>query len=668
MMLKLTVILFLLFASEALQHYIIAQTIPDPVLYFSDITSGPKTGNTDVSLGQTSGENGAIVTIWGRNLSGGTVYCNSAASVYYYYRGNAVQPADLYSFLRMEMISFQIDHLAQDGSGTIYVIVNGRQSNTLPFNVRSGNIYFVKTNGNDAGNGAWNSPWKTIIKAKDAIGHGDIAYICNGVNQISETEFGACVNLGTDGLAGNPKALIVYPGAVSRVGNPNIGRAFHVFNQDSNRNSVNWVISKFTLTTAEVGVSGQSGFRVIGNFVTAPNGDGLDGAIGGIGSNVYILGNELDSVGSPNCDKLYHAIYITGIRRDDPPRAPTETNREVAWNYIHECRSNRAINVYSEQQYSAFIEGHRIHDNVIIDQQGDGILLGYYVTGVNSIYNNLIIRAGLGPEWVTGSSYHTGIRISAGHELVTGTIVYCYNNTLYGCGWNGAQTGESGHFLISPETLLHLSLMSCSNNIVRSTGEPYIAGESGAPPTGDYKNCWFGAGAAPVWDNTAINSDPLFVNLNANNFQLQSGSPCINSGRNLSAIVARDILGVSRPQGTAFDIGAFEYNPTIGINKISNSIPNSFKLYQNYPNPFNPSTKLKVDISKLSFVKLVIFDILGRLVETLVDQELKPGSYLAEWDASKYTSGIYFFKMIVSDALFASYGTYSDTKKMILVK
>jgi hypothetical protein len=76
----------------------------------------------------------------------------------------------------------------------------------------------------------------------------------------------------------------------------------------------------------------------------------MDGAIGGVnGNDIYILGNELENIGSPNCSKLYHAIYITGVRQDTPPRASTESNREVAWNYIHDNLSNRAINIYSNR-------------------------------------------------------------------------------------------------------------------------------------------------------------------------------------------------------------------------------------------------------------------------------------------------------------------------------
>ncbi len=537
----------------------------DPLLYFSDITSGPKSGNSDTSVGR-SGLDGAIVTLWGRNLGGAQgsskAYVNGVEAASIYTWGNATTTADLFTYHQMQMISIQVSRFAQDGLGSIYVVVNGRQSNLLPFTLRAGNIYFSTISGNDdAGDGSWSNPWRTIPKAADSLAPGDIAYIGNGVDQLTETNYGAAVNLGRDGTESHPIALIVYPGAISNVGNPTLERAFHVWNMDTGSNSAYWVISRFNMTTASVGLTAQGGFRVVGNYVTAPNGNGMDGALGGVnGNDIFILGNELENIGSANCSKLYHSIYITGARQDNPPRAPTESNREVAWNYVHDNLSNRSINIYSEQEYSAYIQQNRVHDNVIVNQRGDGILLGYNVTGDNWVYSNLIINAGLGPEWSDDASYHTGLRIDTGHETISPTTVYIYKNTLYGNGWSGAMLPEeTGSLLVSPEALTRSTTIFFSNNILYSTGEPYIASESSSLPVGDYRNCWYGDGSAPGWDITAINDDPNFIDAGIFNFQLQNGSPCMEVGKDVATVVANDILGVPRPQGLAFDIGAYEY-------------------------------------------------------------------------------------------------------------
>ncbi|MCI0448948.1 MAG: T9SS type A sorting domain-containing protein [Chlorobi bacterium] len=102
------------------------------------------------------------------------------------------------------------------------------------------------------------------------------------------------------------------------------------------------------------------------------------------------------------------------------------------------------------------------------------------------------------------------------------------------------------------------------------------------------------------------------------------------------------------------------YNMPIGIRPISSNVPVKFNLSQNYPNPFNPAANIKFDIPKSAFIKLVIYDVIGREVSVLVNEQLSAGSYKADWDASNYPSGVYFYKLQAGD--------YRETKKMVLVK
>ena len=108
------------------------------------------------------------------------------------------------------------------------------------------------------------------------------------------------------------------------------------------------------------------------------------------------------------------------------------------------------------------------------------------------------------------------------------------------------------------------------------------------------------------------------------------------------------------------------------VHNINELTPSSYILHQNYPNPFNPSTKIKMEIAKLSDVKLVVYDALGRKVATLVNEQLRPGTYEVDWNArhsgsSSYPSGVYFYKMIaVPDG--RQPGEYSMTRKMLLIK
>lgn len=116
-----------------------------------------------------------------------------------------------------------------------------------------------------------------------------------------------------------------------------------------------------------------------------------------------------------------------------------------------------------------------------------------------------------------------------------------------------------------------------------------------------------------------------------------------------------DTIGI--PMGNTVQ---FQNIAITGINQIGSNIPEKFSLRQNYPNPFNPSTKIKFDIPAGGFTKLYVYDALGQVVSTLVNGELKAGSYEVSWNASDLTSGVYFYKLVSGD--------FTETRKMILLK
>jgi len=92
----------------------------------------------------------------------------------------------------------------------------------------------------------------------------------------------------------------------------------------------------------------------------------------------------------------------------------------------------------------------------------------------------------------------------------------------------------------------------------------------------------------------------------------------------------------------------------------SASIPVTFTLAQNYPNPFNPTTTIRYTVPKAAFVSLKVYNMLGQEVETLVNQEQTPGSFVVQFDASRLSSGVYLYRL--------ASGTFSDTKKLVLLK
>lgn len=145
-------------------------------------------------------------------------------------------------------------------------------------------------------------------------------------------------------------------------------------------------------------------------------------------------------------------------------------------------------------------------------------------------------------------------------------------------------------------------------------------------------------------------------------FQLASGmsreyAP-VRAGYRYSATDSCFTLG----QGYPSSIGTYAYMGCSGtLTGIGNSeAPLTFKLSQNYPNPFNPVTKIAYALPKSGLVTLKVYDILGKEVATLVNEVKNVGNYSVDFNASSFTSGVYFYKLETNG--------FSDVKKMMLIK
>ena len=105
-------------------------------------------------------------------------------------------------------------------------------------------------------------------------------------------------------------------------------------------------------------------------------------------------------------------------------------------------------------------------------------------------------------------------------------------------------------------------------------------------------------------------------------------------------------------------ISSYNLDP-VGISS-NNEIASTYSLSQNYPNPFNPVTNLEFGIPKSGFVSLKIYDMLGKEVANLVNENLQPGTYKYNFDASDLSSGIYFYRIQAGD--------FIETRSMMLLK
>ena len=161
--------------------------------------------------------------------------------------------------------------------------------------------------------------------------------------------------------------------------------------------------------------------------------------------------------------------------------------------------------------------------------------------------------------------------------------------------------------------------------------------------------------------------NPLFSD---SDFNLSRDSPCIDAGTTDSTIdylPSLDIYGNLRindgnNDGNAIvDIGACEYlNHSSLTNNENYLVPKFNKLHQNYPNPFNPSTTFEFSIPYSTHVVLKIYDVLGKEVATLIDEELPMGQHKVNWNVHNLASGVYIYKIQA--------GEFVQTRKMILMR
>lgn len=198
--------------------------------------------------------------------------------------------------------------------------------------------------------------------------------------------------------------------------------------------------------------------------------------------------------------------------------------------------------------------------------------------------------------------------------------------------WNKIITGTGGNEIVN-------------SIIIDNLGDIYITGKVAAGSYFDLLAEKINTGSTTQWRTTHNGSG------NYNDFGNAIG---MDGSGNVFVTGGTNVGGFNNMCTIKFAPG------TIGISPASNEIPDGYSLNQNYPNPFNPTTTIKFSIPVAAFVKLVVYDLTGKEVETIVSKHLTAGSYISDWDASKFNSGVYFFRITA--------GNFTDTKKMILTK
>lgn len=140
------------------------------------------------------------------------------------------------------------------------------------------------------------------------------------------------------------------------------------------------------------------------------------------------------------------------------------------------------------------------------------------------------------------------------------------------------------------------------------------------------------------------------------------GNSISNSNYRIVSTVGQTVVGVTSNSSHIAKAGFWYQAGDIvtSVEQISNTLPKEFRLEQNYPNPFNPSTTIEFALPEQASVRLQVFDLLGREVAILVDEDLQPAAYKVVLDATGLSSGVYFYRIQAEG--------FVRIKKLILLK
>jgi hypothetical protein len=536
-----------------------------PQVLYTDIVSGPTNGG--------EGNKGIYLSIFGKNFGStglGTsvkVYINNVEVDNYRYLGASKGRGDI------QQITVQVGALGNPTPGAalpIKVVANGSASNTdQTFMVNPGRILFVdNVTGNDttavAGEvtkpyrhvqtpgltaAAWGAaqPGDFIVMRGKGMPWTDVGfenYFMRYRDKSGSAPTGAS-GTGAIVIMGYPTEDVFIRGTLA---NGMTGGCISAINGQSYSTAGKWAV----VTNLRMDCEGYDGpisqevfgdhWRVVNNELsasTAPTSGASVPRMAGItgnGSGSVWLGNHIHDIqGSPDeC----HGIYIDG-----------DGSYEIAYNNIHDIRSGNGFQVYvNGGNGSDNASNVSFHHNLIHDVDKHGINIADGSKDNFAIYNNVVYNTS-----------RAGIRFNT-TDLHGAKF---YNNTFY----NTVTGGNTAYGALTNDWTLPSDAVDIENNIFYvASGTLYDSGSVGFGGVFGTvtNNLWYGGTVSPAIDLAPVSGNPLFVSAGTD-FHLGATSPAINAGASSSAIstlVTTDYdATTTRPQGTKFDIGAYEYSP-----------------------------------------------------------------------------------------------------------
>ncbi len=385
---------------------------------------------------------------------------------------------------------------------------------------------------------------------------------------------------------------------------------------------------------------------------------------------------------------LHEVYFITstiGMIAGDSGKIFKTVNGGVNWNLLNTSVYNNMKSVYLINPYIAFVSGDA---GIILETRNGGDLWQEQNINSNNL-NKITFPPSTSQGWVVGDVGTLAKKVDQSNvcigtgNIITGYPFYTYfedsrtdmlflsSEIIAGGGSSTGAITKIGFRVDSVNSqVMHGFTIKMQNTALTSlTG--FVSTNWTTVWTGDYTIPGTGWQYLTLQNPFVYNSGTSGSNLlieicynnsswTANSFVFSTNHPGMTYHGHQDLPTGDGCVDITT--GTLNDARpniCFEVNVVTNVHNSNNTVK-YYKLFQNYPNPFNPSTNIKYDLPKNSFVKLIVYDLLGREVATLVNEKLAPGSYSIDWNASQYPSGVYFYRLTADG--------FSETKKMVLIK